>query len=78
MKYRLQRVEQLTGRSFADRFDSQELYNAPVSYTHLDVYKRQVKHLRCGAEGIPSLNRALSQYADPKPGDLSMSRSKLS
>ena len=39
----------------------------PVSYTHLDVYKRQVrrvadagkvKHLRCGAEGKPSLKRA--------------------
>ena len=38
----------------------------------------EVKHLRCGAEGIPSLERAEeSDSADPKPGDLSMSRLKL-
>ena len=35
VKYRLQRVEQLTGRSFADRFDSQELYNALMIYYYL-------------------------------------------
>ena len=38
---------------------------------------------RCGAEGKPSLKRAFtferreSARADPKPGDLSMSRMKL-
>ena len=33
---------------------------------------------RCGAEGKPSLNRAKeSVAADPKPGDLSMSRLKF-
>ena len=38
----------------------------------------KVKHLRCGAEGIPSLKRAKeSVNADPKPGDLPMSRLKL-
>ena len=26
----------------------------------------KVKHLRCGAEGIPSLNRALSQYTQTR------------
>ena len=37
----------------------------------------EVKHYRCGAEGKPSLNRAVkSAAADPKPGDLSMSRLK--
>ena len=38
----------------------------------------EVKSLRDGAEGKPSLNRAnKSVGADPKPGDLSMSRMKL-
>ncbi len=38
----------------------------------------KVKYLRYGAEGKPSLNRANeSDYVDPKPGDLSMSRLKL-
>ena len=38
----------------------------------------KVKHLRCGAEGKPSLNRAnKSVQADPKPGDLPMSRLKF-
>ena len=38
----------------------------------------KVKHLRCGAEGKPSLKRAKeSEQADPKPGDLPMSRLKL-
>ena len=49
------------------------------------VFTGKVKHLRCGAEGKPSLNRARgtlkstkeSVEADPKPGDLSMSRLKL-
>ena len=37
----------------------------------------EVKYLRYGAEGIPSLNRALKSVdVDPKPGDLSMSRLK--
>ena len=38
----------------------------------------KVKYFRYGAEGKPSLNRANeSDYVDPKPGDLSMSRLKL-
>ena len=38
----------------------------------------KVKYLRYGAEGKPSLKRANeSDYVDPKPGDLSMSRLKL-
>jgi hypothetical protein len=38
----------------------------------------KVKYFRYGAEGKPSLNRAnKSDYVDPKPGDLSMSRLKL-
>ena len=38
----------------------------------------EVKSLRDGAEGKPSLNRAKESVgADPKPGDLSMSRLKL-
>ena len=38
----------------------------------------KVKHLMCGAEGKPSLNRANeSVKVDPKPGDLPMSRLKL-
>jgi hypothetical protein len=38
----------------------------------------KVKHLRCGAEGKPSLNRAKKSVGvDPKPGDLSMSRLKM-
>ena len=38
----------------------------------------EVKSLRDGAEGKPSLKRAVkSDGADPKPGDLSMSRLKL-
>jgi hypothetical protein len=38
----------------------------------------EVKHLRCGAEGKPSLNRATKSVGvDPKPGDLSMSRLKM-
>ena len=37
----------------------------------------EVKDLRSGAEGIPSLNRAKkSVNADPKPGDLPMVRMK--
>ena len=36
VKYRLQRVEQLTGRSFASRFQSQELYNALMIYYYLE------------------------------------------
>ena len=36
VKYRLQRVEQLTGKSFANRFQSQELYNALMIYYFLD------------------------------------------
>ena len=37
-----------------------------------------VKALRAEAIGKPSLNRANeSDYVDPKPGDLSMSRLKL-
>ena len=47
------------------------------------AWSGEVKHHRCGAEGKPSLNRAIprkgkeSDHADPKPGDLSMSRLKL-
>ena len=42
------------------------------------TFTGEVKYLRYGAEGIPSLNRAKeSVYVDPKPGDLSMSRLKL-
>ena len=38
----------------------------------------EVKYLRYGAEGKPSLNRAIKLHAvDPKPGDLSMDRVKL-
>ena len=38
----------------------------------------EVKYYRYGAEGKPSLKRAFkSVIADPKPGDLSMSRLKL-
>ena len=38
----------------------------------------EVKYLRYGAEGIPSLKRAIkSVYVDPKPGDLPMSRLKM-
>ena len=38
----------------------------------------EVKFLRNGAEGKPSLNRAYkSVRVDPKPGDLPMSRLKL-
>ena len=38
----------------------------------------EVKRQRCGAEGKPSLKRAEeSDNADPKPGDLPMSRMKL-
>ena len=38
----------------------------------------EVKDFRSGAEGKPSLNRAVeSVRADPKPGDLSMSRLKM-
>ena len=36
VKYRLQRVEQLTGRNFANRFQSQELYNALMIYYFLE------------------------------------------
>ena len=37
----------------------------------------EVKFLRDGAEGKPSLNRALElQSVDPKPGDLPMDRMK--
>ena len=36
VKYRLQRVEQLTGKSFANRFQSQELYNALMIYYFLE------------------------------------------
>ena len=38
----------------------------------------KVKHVKCGAEGKPSLNRAKKSVSvDPKPGDLPMSRLKL-
>ena len=38
----------------------------------------EVKNEKFGAEGKPSLNRANESVgADPKPGDLSMSRLKL-
>ncbi len=37
----------------------------------------KVKHLRCGAEGKPSLKRAKSQRTQTEPGDLPMSRMKL-
>ena len=30
------------------------------------TFTGEVKHLRCGAEGIPSLNRALSQYTQTR------------
>ena len=36
VKYRLQRVEQLTGRSFTNRYQSQELYNALMIYYFLE------------------------------------------
>ena len=37
----------------------------------------EVKYLRYGAEGKPSLNRALESHViDPKPGDLPMARLK--
>ncbi|WP_455720412.1 PucR family transcriptional regulator [Agathobacter sp.] len=36
VKYRLQRIEQLTGKSFASRFQSQELYNALMIYYFLE------------------------------------------
>ena len=36
VKYRLQRVEQLTGKSFANRYQSQELYNALMIYYFLE------------------------------------------
>ena len=32
-----------------------ELKRAPVSYTHLDVYKRQVIHVSCGNDGKGAL-----------------------
>ena len=32
VKYRLQRIEQITGRDFDNRFESQELYNALMIY----------------------------------------------
>ncbi len=39
----------------------------------------EVKHVRCGAVGKPSLNRAIKlSVVDPKPSDLSMARVKLS
>ena len=38
----------------------------------------EVKDVKSGAEGKPSLNRAIeSAGVDPKPGDLPMSRLKL-
>lgn len=36
VKYRLQRVEQLTGKSFTNRYQSQELYNALMIYYFLE------------------------------------------
>ena len=36
IKYRLQRVEQLTGKSFTNRYQSQELYNALMIYYFLE------------------------------------------
>lgn len=36
VKYRLSRIEQLTGKSFANRFHSQELYNALMIYYFLE------------------------------------------
>ena len=37
VKYRLQRVEQLTGKSFTNRYQSQELYNALMIYYFLTM-----------------------------------------
>ena len=37
VKYRLQRVEQITGKSFTNRYHSQELYNALMIYYFLEV-----------------------------------------
>ena len=36
VKYRLQRVEQLTGKSFSNRYQSQEIYNALMIYYFLE------------------------------------------
>ena len=36
VKYRLQRVEQLTGKSFTNRYQSQEIYNALMIYYFLE------------------------------------------
>ena len=36
VKYRLQRVEQITGKSFTNRYQSQELYNALMIYYFLE------------------------------------------
>ena len=36
VKYRLHRVEQLTGKNFTNRYQSQELYNALMIYYFLE------------------------------------------
>lgn len=36
VKYRLQRIEQITGRDFDNRFESQELYNALMIYYYIE------------------------------------------